>query len=279
MLKPGTYRAYYRMARYQSQCSIIELGTGQGASTIALAIGIADAGRDATVQAVDQFYQESDGPHPAGRDAHGDHAADINFLAYRQNLSYFGVESLVGVHRGKTTETVLDREGVGPFDMLVIDVDGYVDRDFSLFFDLVERGGLIVIDDYQLAVNRQGRKNLVRFREKGAEETRRRIENMPRYDRGRLLGKHLLTYRLVKRFQDLGLIRIERDLKGTVVCRKTTTDAFSSRFQDQDAEAIEASIIADFLRLRDSGRNQFITPRFVIKSVLDTARRVTRGIG
>lgn len=40
MLEPRIYHEYYHIAKERSAGSIIELGTGQGASTISFAMGI-----------------------------------------------------------------------------------------------------------------------------------------------------------------------------------------------------------------------------------------------
>lgn len=272
MLSPAVYREYYRLAGHRSQGSIIELGTGQGASTIALAAGLADSGRDATVQAVDQFHQYDKGPHPAGIKEHGQNATDLNLRSYRENLSRFGVEQWVNVHRGKTTDVFIDRDRDGPFYMLVIDVDGYVDRDLAHYFDWIEVGGLIVVDDFRRAVDGRGRENLLSFRRKGLEAAIEEISEMTSYDRGRLLGKHLLTYRLVTRLQKLGLLEIEKDMNGTVVCRRAAVGSFGECFSPNDAREVELAIVDDFLKLLKSGRDQFMTEGYWAKRLRGIAR-------
>jgi methylase of polypeptide subunit release factors len=54
MLQAEVYEEYYRIARHRSQGSILELGTGQGAS-VAFALGVKDSGRFARVIAIDEF--------------------------------------------------------------------------------------------------------------------------------------------------------------------------------------------------------------------------------
>lgn len=147
------YRHYYRLDRDESRYSIIELGTGQGASTIALALGIVDSGRNGNVQAIDQFYQQGKGIHPAGVKEYGEDAPGINLRACCQNLSDYGVAGRVQVHPTKITDATLDIDTQGPFDMLVMDVDGFIDRDLGLFYDRLPAGGIIVIGDCRDLVN------------------------------------------------------------------------------------------------------------------------------
>lgn len=143
----------------------------------------------------------------------------------------------------------------GTFDMLVVDVDGYIDRDFSRFFDRIEAEGLIVIDDYRDAVSPRGRKALHKYRRLKRDVAEQKIRNLPSYQRGRLLGKHILAYRLVQRMTECGLLVLEKNLYGTLFCHKAKdAEPFGAVFTAEHSRAVEDSIVNDFLRLLEDDR-------------------------
>jgi hypothetical protein len=79
------------------------------------------------------------------------------------------------------------------------------------------------------------------------------IGRLSSFDRRRLLGKHLLVYRLVERFEALGLLSKERVIGSTLFCRKSRDASFRDRWTTAGGDAIEQSIVDDFLRLLREG--------------------------
>lgn len=77
---------------------------------------------------------------------------------------------------------------------------------------------------------------------------------MSSFQRGRLLGKHVLTHWLVDRMESAGLLDRRSRIDGTLFCRKTGDVNFAVRFRRKDSREVEASIVADFLSLVASGR-------------------------
>lgn len=247
MLSPRVYRKYYKIAKLYSEGAVLELGTGQGAGTIAFALGIRDAGRCSKVLAVDQFYQKNDrGPHPAGTAMHGDEAVRINAKSFRENLSKHGVEEFVDVYVGKTDEVEIDFSTIPRCDVLVIDIDGMIDRDLAIYYDIIPKGGLIIIDDYKKYVNRHGLQALKRYGELDRQSLHGYLDKLPSYDRRRLLGKHMLTYRLVNLIKGLGLVEPFNLMGATLFLRKTGTSSFADRVGKSDIEVVEQSICRDF---------------------------------
>lgn len=250
MLSPDVYREYYIIAKERSSGSIIELGTGQGASTIAFALGVRDSGRNAKVYAIDEFFQYGvDGPHPAGVKEYGDKAIDINLNSFRENMRKSGVEDYVEVIAGKTDEITFDSSRSGRYDVLAIDVDGYIDRDLSIFYDRIVDGGILIIDDYRDQVNRHGVHALEKYGRMDKQEVKKSMDRLSPYKRGRLLGKHILTYRLVELFSERGLFEKDREIGSTLFCRKVGERPYSEYVDPKDIEAIERSIIDDFYEL------------------------------
>lgn len=247
MLSPRVYRKYYKIAKLYSEGSVLELGAGQGAGTIAFALGIRDAGRCSKVLAVDQFYQKSDrGPHPAGTAMHGDEAVQINAKSFRENLSKYGVEEFVDVYVGKTDEVEIDFSTIPRCDVLVIDIDGMIDRDLAMYYDRIPDGGIVIIDDYKNYVNGDGIRALRKYRRVDRVALEGALDGLSPYERRRLLGKHLLTYRLVECFKALGLLQAF-DLEGmTLFCRKIGDKAFGDCVEARDIEVVERSIRLEF---------------------------------
>lgn len=277
MLSARVYKAYYELARVESRHSVIELGTGQGASSIALTAGIVDSGRCARLLAVDQFSQQNKGPHPASISVDGAATSDINLAAYRKNLHDYGLDQWVDVYPGKTTEVEIPRDEKGPFDVLVIDIDGYVDRDLALFYDWIEPNGLIVIDDYRNTVSNLGKRNLDKFRRMPRGQVEEKIAALSHYQRGRLLGKQMLTWRLVERMKAMGLLRPVRNIDGTLVCRKIGTGSFGSRFTEGASRGVEDGVVRDFLHLMVVGKDQLSISSSLAFHIRAVGARVLKG--
>jgi predicted O-methyltransferase YrrM len=250
MLAPRVYRHYDTIARYCSDGTIIELGAGQGASTIALARGIRDAGRAGKVCVVDQFCQDGDkGPHPAGTRKFGSRAVGINIESFWDNIRRYEVEDFVEVYVGKTDEVENDFGSFPCCDVLVIDVDGYVNRDLSVFYNYVVNNGIIIIDDCVNIVNRRGHNALRKYRHLKRDELLEAVGRLPAYQRARLLGKHVLTYRLVELFRQRGLL-VPFDSKGaTVFFRKNGDRSFGEYVCDSDIQDIERSVVKGFEKI------------------------------
>lgn len=253
MLPAEVYEEYYRIARYRSRASILELGTGQGAGTVAFALGIKDSGRSARVIAIDQFSQNVHGPHPASRKMHGDDTVSLNLRAFEEGLRRYRVQDCVDTLVGQTVDVDVNAASHGEVDVLAIDVDGMLDRDLNLFYDLISSGGLLILDDCADTINARGQRALGRYREMDQDKAVTEIGRLSSFDRRRLLGKHLLVYRLVERFEALGLLSKERVIGSTLFCRKPRDASFRDRWTTAEGDAIERSIVDDFLRLLREG--------------------------
>jgi hypothetical protein len=249
MLPAEVYEEYYRIARYRSHTSILELGTGQGAGTVAFALGIKDSGRSARVIAIDQFSQNVQGPHPASRSTHGEDTVPLNLRAFEEGLRKYRVHDCVDIHVGKTVDVDLNPESCGEVDVLAIDVDGMLDRDLGLFYGRISGEGLLILDDYADTINAHGKRALDRYRKLDQDRAATEIGRLSSFHRRRLLGKHLLTYRLVGRFEALGLLSKERVIGSTLFCRKPREASFPDSWTTAEGDAIEQSIVDDFLRL------------------------------
>jgi predicted O-methyltransferase YrrM len=126
-VSPNQGKLLNLLARAQGACSILEIGTLGGYSTIWLARALPEGGRLITL--------ESDPKH-AG--------------IARSNLSRAGLEGIVELRLGRALETLpqIAAEGVGPFDFVFIDADKVNTPEyFAWSLKLTRVGGMIVVDN------------------------------------------------------------------------------------------------------------------------------------
>lgn len=141
MLHEEVYRAIYEAAASAAAGNFVEVGTAHGAATVCLALGKRNgaAGGDGTVYSVDKIVGGS-------REDYGTFEENLELI--RKNLSYFGVDQDVRLLIGDVEEVASQIPSEPPISLLMLDADGRIDRDFSLFYNHVTPGGTIIIDDY-----------------------------------------------------------------------------------------------------------------------------------
>lgn len=187
LMDVSIYRELAVVAMQAPPGNFIEVGAAQGAASISLAQGILSAKKPTTLYA----FEKGEG---GTRDLWGSREENLSLL--QSNLSFFGVDSLVQViplriHEGK--DHVLSH---GPFSLLLLDADGWIDRDLSLFYNLLVPGSWIIIDDYS------------------PERDFRSESTTCRY------GKQYTTYVLTNYFLEQGFLQKEKRIGSTLFCRK-----------------------------------------------------------
>jgi predicted O-methyltransferase YrrM len=136
MLAPAVYQKLYQAAL--SGGTIVEVGTGLGAGTVALALGLRDSCLPGRVFTFDPMLG---GPRRALT------GVENRVTQVRSNLAAFGVESLVEI----IPLTLAD--GLGrilaseQISVLMLDADGRIDRDILLLETRIAMGAKIIIDD------------------------------------------------------------------------------------------------------------------------------------
>jgi len=219
-MEPDTYVELYRLASSVPRGDILDVGVGQGATTIAYALGL----RHGRVYAVDQFLQKRSGPHRYSSQSNPEDAVERNVEVFRSHLRQYGVADRVTEIVG-TTDEVADKVPSRSLGLLSIDVDGHIDRDLGHFYDIVLPSGHIVIDDYRDSVNSHGRKLIERFKGRPESDVKAFVESAGWHQRRRLLGKHILTFRLANVIAQLGAIELHRVIgRSTAVFRKTSEE-------------------------------------------------------
>jgi predicted O-methyltransferase YrrM len=241
MMEPDTYVELYELARNIEQGNILDVGVGQGATTIAFALGL----RFGHVYAVDQFVQTRTGPHRYSAKSNPLDAVRRNVAVFRSHLDEYGVGDRVSVFVG-TTDEVAHQVTCRRVEILSIDVDGHIDRDLGHFYDMVKPDGYIVIDDYRDAINGHAKRLIEAMKGKPATEVGAYVSKATWHQRRRLLGKHLLTFRLANCIAGLGAMELVRVIgRSTAVFRKATSRPWQS-LDLSCIDAVELSIVNEF---------------------------------
>lgn len=142
MLSAHVYEQLFYHARNTGPGSIVEIGAAHGAGTIAMALGLKDAGSTNRVVAIEKGEGGS-------RSKYGSKNENIEIL--RNNIREWGVSDRIDVvpkHLERGAELPGSIADNLPVSLLCIDADGYLDRDFELLYDHLLPGAIVVIDDY-----------------------------------------------------------------------------------------------------------------------------------
>lgn len=173
MLPVAGYDKIYDTAYNAVPGDFLEVGTAHGAATIALAQGMKDAGRGGHIHTIDKIVGGS-------RDRYG--GLEKNKDIILGNFKKYGVDQNITLHIGTSSEVADKLPADISFALMMLDADGAVDRDLSLFYNRLKPGGAIIIDDYHPDINLR--------REKGGVK---------------VYQKHRLTKALVDFFEQKGL--------------------------------------------------------------------------
>lgn len=127
----------------RTQGAILEIGAFTGSATVVLAKAMLRNHKSDALIAVERGGAKE---HP--------HVPSKNVLADLHNtLLEFGVSEKVRIIEGQSgtrdvTDAVLREVGDQKIGVLLMDADGKVSRDFSLYQDLLADGAIIICDDY-----------------------------------------------------------------------------------------------------------------------------------
>ncbi len=202
MLTARTYRRLYAAIYSLPDLAIIEIGGGAGASSIAIAWAMRDSGKRSKLIVVEKCEDGS-------RSEFGGY--EQNLARITANFAKFGVSDQIRLFphvltpdNGDAVKAMVDTSEIAA---LVIDADGLLDRDFALFWPLLQTGGLMVIDDYE---NRTIFKPVSDYYPLGG-------------------GKHLRTFRLLNLMIDWGLF-VPNDQIGSTIFGIKPAGADFARF-------------------------------------------------
>jgi predicted O-methyltransferase YrrM len=143
---------YRRIHDTAARCrgTLVEIGTSQGAATIAMALGAATSGHPFRILTCDPFR--------IGLRPHGP-SLQAKLDVVRRGFERFGVAASIHVVAGTVGDLVAahDPQDIG---LLLLDADGRIDRDLELLHDRLAPDCPIIIDDIdeRTYLHRRGRK-------------------------------------------------------------------------------------------------------------------------
>jgi predicted O-methyltransferase YrrM len=122
--------------------AIVEVGPYIGGSTIALGRGVQLSGAGPLISI------EMGGSYPTHAVPTDDIIRDL-----KRNVEAYGLTDLVHIMEGFTTQPAIDEEvnrilAGRPVDLLFLDADGNVERDFHLYETRLSPGAVLIFDDY-----------------------------------------------------------------------------------------------------------------------------------
>ena len=149
-LSAQAYRRLYQSAAASGGGTIVEIGTSQGAATLALALGAKAAGLDFRIVTVDAHFV---GSRPRAT------SESEKKAIVRRGFERFGVSDRIDLVIG-TSEEMIAISQPEHIALVLIDADGRIDRDLGVLWRKMRPGCAIVIDDCddQIYVQRRGRR-------------------------------------------------------------------------------------------------------------------------
>ena len=217
MLHPRIYYQMYSAMLPLQDLDVVEIGGAAGASSIALALGMKESGKQSKLIVIEKCEGGSRLPL-------GDY--NYNYAQIVKNLQAFDVWEQVRLFPEYLTlengQDVLDMIKTPKIAALIHDADGRIDRDFYLFWEHLIPGGTIIIDD--------------------CEDKAEYKEISERYPDGGT--KKITTYRLTQLFLEWSLLTIDHIERGTVFAHKPQ-DADFTKFDLAACERLVANIMSD----------------------------------
>jgi predicted O-methyltransferase YrrM len=143
MLLPIVYKTIYELCAQLPDLDIIEVGGATGAGSIAIAWAMNDAKKNSQLIVVEKCEGGT------RTDVGG---YDDNLKLIQEHFENFGARDRINLFPHEVTfengQAVLDRVKTAEIAAFMHDADGRLDRDFYLFWNRLQPGGLIIVDDY-----------------------------------------------------------------------------------------------------------------------------------
>jgi hypothetical protein len=137
MLSLPVYRRIYETAASCGGGTFVEIGTSQGAATIAMALGGKAAGKPFRIYSADEFVV---GSRPKG----GSPEEKLGIV--RRGYEKFGVAEWIENVIGSSAD-LPDAAALPRIDLLLIDADGRIDRDLALLHERLAPDAPVIVDD------------------------------------------------------------------------------------------------------------------------------------
>lgn len=189
MLLPIVYKRIYQLCYKLPDLDIVEVGGATGAASIAIAWAIRDAKKNSKLIVVEKCQGGT-------RTDIGGY--DENLQLIQRHFEDFGVREQLRLFPHELTfekgDEVIDLIQTPKISAFIHDADGRIDRDFYLFWPLLEPGGLIIVDDY---ANKESYKPISERHPTGS-------------------AKSMITYRLLNQIIEWGLFQTTHKIGKTI---------------------------------------------------------------
>ncbi len=223
MLWPRTYKKIYELCRDLPDLDIIEVGGATGAGSIAIALGLKDANKESKSIVVEKCQGGT-------RSDVGGYQDNLNLI--QSHFAKFQVQDQIVLYPHELTFTngseVLGLVQTSGISALIHDADGRIDRDFFLFWEYLQPGGLIIVDDY-------------------ADHPKYKPID-ERHPQGGI--KSVMTYRLLNQLVKWGLFEKTCKIGNTIFGRKPVKADFS-RFELGTCQEIIAQVQQERIAMLD----------------------------
>lgn len=211
-LTPEVYRRLYESAAASGGGTFVEIGTSQGAATLAMALGAKAAGIDYRIVTVDAHFV---GSRPRAK------SESEKKTIVRRGFEAFGVSDRIDLVIG-TTEEMLAIADPSDIALVLIDADGRIDRDLAALWDRMRAGCVVAIDDVdgEIYLELRGR-------------------------RVRVDQKHRITRSLLEKFVSAGLLVPQGSIGQTAWFRKGDSTSGAAEIERLALPAYRALVYAE----------------------------------
>jgi predicted O-methyltransferase YrrM len=143
MLLPLVYKKIYQLCCQLPDLDIIEVGGAAGTGSIAIAWAMRDRKKKSKLIVVEKCQGGT-------RTDVGGYAENLELI--QKHFESFGIREQVRLFPQELTfengQEAIALINTPNISALIHDADGRIDRDFYLFWPLLQPGGLIIVDDY-----------------------------------------------------------------------------------------------------------------------------------
>lgn len=216
LLPLSVYKALWECVAQAPGPNVVEVGTAHGAATIALALGARNAGVKVRIHTIDLL-----GGKFSSRARYG--SVNQNKEIVLQNFARAEVAECISLFVGSTDEFVASGQCPDRIDLLMLDADGRIDRDFLHFYNLLSPDAIIVIDDVDRGVYLSATH-----------------DGTPYVDL-----KHRITSLLLQALESHGFLRVEKTIHNTAFSRRGKRQMVDQEFSRLALSCYRELVFAD----------------------------------
>ena len=228
------YEKLYLAVLNATEGDVIDIGPAQGASSISCALALQEKRSKSKVYSIDRFKQS------AALESFD--SIEQNVKRLRENLKRFNVEDYVEIVVADRDE-LPERECIG---VIFIDADGAIDRDLKKYYNNLQEGGVIVVDDFERILNIQAKTRFLKWQRQEQINSYLRMLGISDLINYTPLGKQYTIYEIVNFLIEQQYIEAVEVLDGTLFARKTAKGLRYDDRTDMELFRIRESILKEY---------------------------------